>query len=75
MGHLSLYVYLIINSTINTILHSFGLYLLITTKIRRSNKSVNHLYLINYSASALLKNLAYMLYGILRIADISGTKV
>ena len=66
MAELTAYVYIVSNSTFNTVLHCFGLYLLITTKIRRSKKAVNHLYLVNYSASVLLKNMAYVLFSVLR---------
>ena len=68
MAELTAYVYIVSNSTFNTVLHCFGLYLLITTKIRRSKKAVNHLYLVNYAASVLLKNIAYVLFSVLRWA-------
>ena len=72
MSYFAAFLYIAFNSIINILLHCFGLYLLMMTKIKRSSKAINHLYLVNFSVSELLKSVSYILYATLRISDILG---
>ena len=75
MQELVAFVFVFINSIINVIIHTFGLYLLLATKIERSEKSVNHIYLVNLSAWLLFKNTVYILCSLLKIKIILDTSL
>ena len=61
-----------VNSIINIVIHTFGLFLLTTIKIKRSTKAINHMYLVNLSASELLRNVSYTVYSVLTITSMFG---
>ena len=51
----------------NIILHGFGLYLLIASHVG-TNRTVQHIYITNLSASELVKNSSYLIFLALKIA-------
>ena len=65
MGHeKSSLIGLIISDAINTIFHTFGLFLLISTC--RNNHITQHILLINLSVCMVLKNFLYFLHDLLK---------